>query len=57
METIPDRALQYQGRPVADGEELDDYDDDADNGKYDAKGKLAQDSEPFQHMVSHIKRP
>ncbi len=52
VETIPDSALKFQGRPVADGEELDDYDDDTDNGKDDAKGKLARDSEPFTHMVS-----
>jgi hypothetical protein len=52
VETIPDRALKLRGRPPAEGEELDDYDDDADDGKYDAKGKLAQDSEPFAHMVS-----
>ena len=45
-------ALQYQGRPQADGEELDDYDDDTDTGKDDARGKLARDAEPFAHMVS-----
>jgi len=52
VETISDSALKYQGRPPLDGEELDDYDNDADDGKYDAQGKLAQDSEPFSHMVS-----
>ena len=52
VETIPDRALQFQGRPRADGEELDDYDDDTDTGKDDVRGKLARDSEPFAHMVS-----
>ena len=52
VETIPDRALNLQARPLADGEELDDYDDDTDDGKYDAKGKLAADSEPFAHAVS-----
>ena len=51
VETIPDRALKLN-RPLADGEELDDYDDDTDTGKFDAKGKLAADSEPFAHMVS-----
>lgn len=52
VETIPDRALRMQGRPLADGEELDDYDDDANDGEFDAKGKLAADSEPFAHAVS-----
>ena len=52
VETIPDSALKLQARPLADGEELDDYDDDADDGLDDAKGKLAGDSEPFSHMVS-----
>ena len=52
VETIPDSALKLPPRPLADGEELDDYDDDTDDGKYDAKGKLAADSEPFAHAVS-----
>ena len=52
METIPDRVLNLRPRPLADGEELDDYDDDMDEGKDDAKGKLAADSEPFAHAVS-----
>ena len=52
VESIPDRALKLQVRPLADGEELDDYDDDADTGAFDAKGKLAADSEPFAHAVS-----
>jgi hypothetical protein len=52
VETIPDRALKMRGRPLAAGEELDDYDDDTDTGKDDARGKLASDSEPFTHMVS-----
>lgn len=52
VETIPDSALKLPPRPLADGEELDDYDDDADDGEYDAQVKLAQDSEPFSHMVS-----
>lgn len=39
VEELPDAALAAQGRPVADGEELDDYDDDDDtNGKFDATG-------------------
>lgn len=52
VEAIPDSALRMSPRPLADGEELDDYDDDTDEGKDDAKGKLAADSEPFSHMVS-----
>lgn len=52
VESIPESALKMRGRPLADGEELDDYDDDTDTGKFDAKGKLASDSEPFSHMVS-----
>ena len=52
VETIPDRALNLKTEPLADGEELDDYDDDTDMGKFDAKGKLASDSEPFAHIVS-----
>ena len=52
VESIPDRALKITGRPLADGEELDDYDDDTDTGKDDATGKLASDSEPFSHAVS-----
>ena len=52
VEAIPDRALRMQGRPLAEGEELDDYDDDTDTGKDDAKGRLAAASEPFAHSVS-----
>jgi hypothetical protein len=52
IEAIPDRALRLQGRPPADGEELDDYDDETDEGKFDARGRLAADSEPFAHAVS-----
>jgi len=46
VETIPDTALQFQGLPLAEGEELDDYDDDksAESG--------TSTSEPFTHMVS-----
>lgn len=51
VETIPDRALNLKSKPLAEGEELDDYDDDTDTGN-DAKSKLAADSEPFAHMVS-----
>ncbi len=52
VETIPDSALKLRARPLADGEELDDYDDDTSGSLDDAKGKLARDSEPFTHMVS-----
>jgi len=52
VESIPDSALKFQGRALAGGEELDDYDDDAGGGKDDASGKMAADSEPFSHMVS-----
>ncbi len=52
VEAVPGRALNLKSQPLADGEELDDYDDDADTGQFDAKGKLAADSEPFAHMVS-----
>ena len=52
VESIPDSALKRPGRPLAEGEELDDYDDDTDTGIFDAKGKLAADSEPFSHAVS-----
>ena len=52
VEAIPDRVLRMQGRPLTEGEELDDYDDDTDGGKDDARGRLAADSEPFAHAVS-----
>jgi hypothetical protein len=52
VETIPDSALKRRGRPLADGEELDDYDDDTTDSQDDAQGKLAHDSQPFTHMVS-----
>ena len=52
VEEIPDKALQYQNRPVADGEELDDYDDDDDtNGKFDPGPALARASEPGLNRV------
>ncbi len=52
VEALPDRALKMTGKPLADSEELDDYDDDTDTGKDDAQGRLAADSEPFAHAVS-----
>ncbi len=52
VEAIPDRVLKLRDRPLAEGEELDDYDDDTDGGKDDARGRLAADSEPFAHAVS-----
>ena len=37
VEEIPRRALKFRDQPArADGEELDDYDDDTDSGKFDA---------------------
>ena len=52
VETIPDSALKLRARPLADGEELDDYDDETDSGQDDTPGKSSRDSEPFAHMVS-----
>ena len=37
IEEMPEKAMQYISRPVADGEELDDYDDDNKVHKYDAE--------------------
>ncbi len=51
VEELPDRALRFQGRPVAEGEELDDYDDDGE-GKYDADPDLSRASEPGFNAVS-----
>lgn len=51
VEEIPKKALKLQGRPVADGEELDDYDDNEDNGKDDAGPGLAHASEPGMNRV------
>ena len=45
IESLPAAALKMQGRPLADGEELDDYDDDAPDAS-------ANSLEPFTHMVS-----
>lgn len=44
VEELPDAALALQGRPLREGEELDDYDDA--NGQYDVSGDLARASEP-----------
>lgn len=46
IESLPAGAFKMQGRPLADGEELDDYDDDAPNT---ADGGAL---EPFTHQVS-----
>ena len=57
VEEIPRRALRYQDQPTrADGEELDDYDDDTDNGKYDADQALTQASEPGANRVADPRR-
>ena len=45
IESLPAEALKMQGRPLADGEELDDYDDDAPDAS-------ANSLEPFTHQVS-----
>ena len=50
VESIPDSVLKLTPRPLADGEELDDYDDDkADLGS-------GSNSQPFAHMVSDTER-
>ena len=47
VEEIPRRALKFRDQPArAEGEELDDYDDDTDTGKFDADPALAQASQP-----------
>ena len=51
VEEIPRKALKYQGRPVADGEELDDYDDEGDTGEFDSSPGLARASEPGANRV------
>jgi len=51
VEEIPRKALKYQGRPVADGEELDDYDDEGDGGEFDSSPGLARASEPGANRV------
>ena len=53
VEEIPRRALQFRDQPArADGEELDDYDDDTDDGKYDAGPALTQASQPGANRVA-----
>lgn len=50
VETLPNSALYSPRPPLADGEELDDYDDDkADLGS-------GSNSQPFAHMVSDTER-
>jgi hypothetical protein len=51
VEEIPNKALKYQSRAVAEGEELDDYDDDSSDGKYDAGPSLSRASEPGMNRV------
>lgn len=51
VEEMPNAALRQGGRLLVAGEELDDYDDDTDEGKDDAKGRLAQASEPGVNRV------
>ncbi|MBV9852254.1 MAG: hypothetical protein JO250_21515 [Armatimonadetes bacterium] len=58
VEEIPRRALKYRDQPVrADGEELDDYDDDTDAGRYDADPALTQASQPGANRVADPARP
>ena len=53
VEEIPRRALQIRDQPArADGEELDDYDDDTDDGKFDSGPALAQASHPGANRVA-----
>jgi hypothetical protein len=52
VEEIPDKALQY-ALPVADGEELDDYDDDDDgSGKFDQDADLSRASQPGVNRIA-----
>jgi hypothetical protein len=52
VEEIPRRALQYRDQPArGDGEELDDYDDDKQEGVYDANPALSQASQPGANAV------
>ena len=52
VEEIPRRALKFRDQPArADGEELDDYDDDTDTGKDDDGPALAQASQPGANRV------
>ena len=46
VETLPDAAFLSLRHPLADGEELDDYDDDK------AESGSGSNSQPFAHMVS-----
>jgi hypothetical protein len=52
VEEIPRRALKFRDQPPrADGEELDDYDDEKDTGVYDADPVLTQASQPGANAV------
>ena len=53
VEEIPNRALQYDGRVLQEGEELDDYDDEAKTGKFDADPALTQASQPGANVVQN----
>ena len=50
VETLPNSALYSPRPPLADGEELDDYDDDK------ANLGSGSNSQPFAHMVSDTER-
>ena len=52
VEEIPDKALQHASRPLAEGEELDDYDDDDDGtAKFDQDAELSRASQPGLNHV------
>ncbi len=58
VEEIPRRALKFRDLPArAEGEELDDYDDDTDGGKYDANPALTQASQPGANAVAAPRLP
>jgi len=58
IEEIPNEALPFRQRRVADGEELDDYDDDDDsNGKFDTRDLFAGVSEPGANSIEDTSVP
>lgn len=52
VEELPDAAMKLENRPApAEGEELDDYDDDAEEDDTDLNDPIAAASEPFANRV------
>ncbi len=52
VEELPDKALQFQARPIAEGEELDDYDDEDDtDAEFGQDAELSRASEPGLNRV------